>query len=551
MYAGWNLMLVVAVLCGQSVGFFWRFNSFTGVASTNTPELEEPLDTNKRVAIIGAGASGSSTAYYLQQFAERSGIPINITVFERSSYVGGRSTTVNAYGNPLERVELGASIFVDVNTILKNSSSKFGLRTKDSETEFDEVLSIWDGEKFVFTQKDSGWKYWDIAKMFWKYGLVPLRAQRLMRSTVSKFRKLYEAPAFPFKSLSDRVLDLDLISVTSLTGEQYLKNNNIGPPFSTDIIQASTRVNYGQNLNTIHGLEAMVCMAIDGAMQIDGGNWQIFDGMLKASNATVHLNSTVSSISNHKGRYSVKTTSDDSITGESSTKDSVFDTIVLAAPLQYSGIEIEEGLLQHTPDEIPYVTLHVTLFTSSRRLDRGFFNLPPDADIPTSILTTLQPGQAPSNYTEGCGKPGFFSISTLRTVINPQTLEKENLYKVFSPHALTSEFLGDILGAPIPANLSSISPTSGDAITWYYPHAWHSYPYELPRVTFEDSALARNFYYTSGMESFISTMETMALMGMNVAQLVVDEFSEVMVEEGLVEGAQKVIIKEEIISDEL
>ncbi|TVY35374.1 Farnesylcysteine lyase [Lachnellula subtilissima] len=552
MYAGWNLLLVVAVLCGQSVGFFWRFNSFTGVVSTNTPELEEPLDINKRVAIIGAGASGSSTAYYLQQFAELSGIPINITVFERSSYVGGRSTTVNAYGNPLERVELGASIFVDVNTILKNSSAKFGLRSKDSETEYDEILSIWDGEKFVFTQKDSGWQYWDIAKMLWKYGLAPLRTQRLMRSTVSKFRKLYEAPAFPFKSLSDRALDLDLTSVTSLTGEQYLKDNKVGPPFSTDIIQASTRVNYGQNLNTIHGLEAMVCMAIDGAMQIDGGNWQIFDGMLKASNATVHLNSTVSSISNHKGRYSVKSTSDDAITGDSSIKESVFDTVVLAAPLQYSGIDIEKGLLQHTPDEIPYVTLHVTLFTSSRRLDHGFFNLAPDADIPTSILTTLQPGQAPSNYTEGCGKPGFFSISTLRTVINPETLERENLYKVFSPHALTSEFLGDILGIPIPANLSTISPSSGDAITWYYPHVWHSYPYELPRVTFEDSALARNFYYTSGMESFISTMETMALMGMNVAQLVVDDFNEVMVDEelGQVEGVQKIMV-EEIVPDEL
>lgn len=170
----------------------------------------------------------------MQQFAELSGIPINITVFERSSYVGGRSTTVNAYGNPLERVELGASIFVDVNTILKNSSTKFGLRTKDSETENDEVLSIWDGEKFVFTQKDSGWKYWDIAKLFWKYGLVPLRTQRLMKSTVGKFRKLYEAPAFPFKSLSDRALDLDLTSVTSLTGEQYLKNNNVSQSSPSD-----------------------------------------------------------------------------------------------------------------------------------------------------------------------------------------------------------------------------------------------------------------------------------------------------------------------------
>jgi prenylcysteine oxidase / farnesylcysteine lyase len=165
----------------------------------------------------------------LQQFAERSGIPVNITVFERSSYVGGRSTTVNAYGNPLERVELGASIFVDVNTILKNSSEKFGLRTKDSETEYDELLGIWDGEKFVFTQKDSGWQWWDITKLLWKYGLAPIRTQRLMKSTVSKFRKLYDPPFFPFKSLSDRALDLDLTSVTSLTGEQYLKNNSVSP----------------------------------------------------------------------------------------------------------------------------------------------------------------------------------------------------------------------------------------------------------------------------------------------------------------------------------
>jgi prenylcysteine oxidase / farnesylcysteine lyase len=217
-------------------------------------------------------------------------------------------------------------------------------------------------------------------------------------------------------------------------------------------------------------------MAIEGAMKIDGGNWQIFDGMLKASNATVHLNNTVSSISKHKGKYSVKTTSKDAITGESSTNQALFDTIVLAAPLQYSGIEIEDGLLEHTPDIIPYVSLHVTLFTSSRKLDRGFFNLAPDAEVPTSILTTLQPDQLPSDPKKGCGKPGFFSISTLRTVINPHTLEKENLYKVFSPHPLTSEFLGGILG--IPSNLSLTPTPFYSRLTNPSPHKpQHNHPY--------------------------------------------------------------------------
>lgn len=51
-------------------------------------------------------------------------------------------------------------------------------------------------------------------------------------------------------------------------------------------------------------------------------------------------------------------------------------------------------------------------------------------------------------------------------------------------------------------------------------------------MTFEDLELATGFYYTSGIESFISTMETSALMGMNVAQLIVDDFQEREVEIG-------------------
>ncbi len=51
-------------------------------------------------------------------------------------------------------------------------------------------------------------------------------------------------------------------------------------------------------------------------------------------------------------------------------------------------------------------------------------------------------------------------------------------------------------------------------------------------MTFEDSELARGFYYTSGIESFISTMETSALMGMNVARLIVNDYQELQEKEG-------------------
>jgi prenylcysteine oxidase / farnesylcysteine lyase len=76
--------------------------------------------------------------------------------------------------------------------------------------------------------------------------------------------------------------------------------------------------------------------------------------------------------------------------------------------------------------------------------------------------------------------------------------------------------------------ISIFNTSASDAISWYYPHIWHSYPYELPRVTFEDPELGKGFYYTSGIESFISAMETSALMGKNVAQLIMDDFLGVM-----------------------
>jgi prenylcysteine oxidase/farnesylcysteine lyase len=222
----------------------------------------------------------------------------------------------------------------------------------------------------------------------------------------------------------------------------------IGPPFTTDIVQASTRVNYGQNLRLIHGLETMVCMAIEGAMQIQGGNWQIFDRMLQASKSSVLLNTTVDGIRKKNGVYSLKYSSQDTNSRTEQPGEEAFDTVVLAAPLQFSEIDIQDGLLEHLPDSIPYVTLHVTLFTSINTLNPLFFGLSPDSEVPNTVLTTLPSDEIPPNPEDGVGSVGFFSISTLRTVVNPKSQQKEYLYKIFSPRKVSSEFLSDILGSP-------------------------------------------------------------------------------------------------------
>ncbi|GFF37375.1 hypothetical protein IFM58399_04871 [Aspergillus lentulus] len=495
---------------------------FASLINAEQQPLGTPRDSPKRVAIIGAGAAGSSAAYSLRKFADSLQVPVDITVYERNSYIGGRSTTVNALDDPKYPVELGASIFVSVNYNLVNASKELGLTVRSADharpRESDDTIGVWDGEQFVLVLQDT-YSWWNIAKLLWRYGWSPIRTQSLMKSTVNKFLRLYDSPYFPFRSLTSAAAAVDLLNTTSVPGDVLLQNSGISADFSRDVIQASTRVNYGQNLPLIHGLEAMVCMATDGAVSIEGGNWQIFDGMLTSSEADVRVNHSVTSIErNADGTLTV------GFKATEVEESSVFDEVVIAGPLQYSDIAIEPPL-EHVPDEIPYVKLHVTLFSSPHLLSPQFFNLPSDSRAPETILTTLPRGVDLGSNKAGVGPADFWSISTLRTVQvrrSDGTHEKQYVYKVFSPERLTASFVGTILGLGhkgLSTN-STIGDLPQDDVSWHHEKIWNPYPFLYPRVTFEDTMLAPNLWYTGGIESFISTMETSALMGKNIASLI-------------------------------
>lgn len=271
----------------------------------------------------------------------------------------------------------------------------------------------------------------------------------------------------------------------------------------------------------------MVSFATEGAVAIDGGNWQIFDKMVQQSGANLLRNVTVESIALEKRRTSSSRSHAKYIV---STKDNEvavasFDDVIIATPWQFSNISAGVGVMRQHIDAVPYTKLHVTLFTSASKLNGEFFGLASGSKVPSNVYTTLSPNEIARQGSDGVGKAGFYSISTLRTVTNPETQEDEYLYKIFSAEAVTAEFLSQILGIAVPTEI--ITPKSEDGtkqpVSWYYPHWFHSYPVELPRVTFQDPVLGEGLYYTSGIESFISTMETSALMGKNVARLIIDD----------------------------
>ncbi|USP73414.1 Farnesylcysteine lyase [Curvularia clavata] len=470
----------------------------------------------KQVAIIGAGAAGSSAAYHLAQYAAEANIPINITVFERNGYIGGRTTTVHPWNDKAVSIELGGSIFVQINHIMVKAMNDFNLsiNSEDVAAQLElPDLGVWNGREFVVVT-NTGDSWWEGAKLLWRYGAAPLWTNRLMKSAVGKFLTMYDEPVFPWKSLTAAVESVGLLSTTGVTGEQYLKANKIGEAFSKEIIQASTRVNYASNLPYIHGLETMVCMATNGAMQIEGGNWQIFAHMLKAAHANIQFNTSVSHISKQTdGSYTVTTSKGDT---------SSFDEVVLASPLQYSDLVIDPTP-KHTPDEIPYTKLHTTLFASPFQLSQAAFNLDAKSPVPRAILTTLPPSEQP---VDGVGSPNFYSISISGTAINQQAspMRKEYIYKIFSPSRVNATFLSHILSRDVSEEEAEHGEANG-AVSWIHHKLWHSYPREYPRVTFEEIELDDGLWYTSGIESFISTMETSALSGKNVAKLIANEWA--------------------------
>lgn len=130
---------------------------------------ELPVAGTPRIAIIGAGAGGSSAAFWISKAKERFGLDIEVDVYEREAYIGGRtskiltstphsitlmvcigSTVVYPYENSsLPPLELGASIFVEANKNLWRASDEFNL-TRDPFEQGGET-GVWDGEKLILS----------------------------------------------------------------------------------------------------------------------------------------------------------------------------------------------------------------------------------------------------------------------------------------------------------------------------------------------------------------------------------------------------------------
>ncbi|KAG0328939.1 hypothetical protein BGZ99_004013 [Dissophora globulifera] len=524
---------------GAAVTAFFTPPPFHLPGREHTPTELAPV---KSVAIIGAGAAGSSTAYYLNKLLDqpqfsRKHLEHSITIFEQSEKIGGRCSAFRVHNHggdkDFEYIEVGASIFVKVNYNLVDAAKEFGLKTKPLD---DELLAIWDGNEFIF--EESQWKFWSILKGLWRWGLAPLKLRSLLKQTIGDLLESYKSPE-AFYSVFGFAQKFKLAKVAAQFSDAYLQDNSIGLQYSQEVVEVATRVNYGSNLDEIHALGALVTMAADDALQIVDGNFQIFEGMVAHSKAQVKLGTKIARVrrlepeyDGAEARFEVTTAAGDK---------EIFDSIVIAAPIESTNIDFDIKLPPQP--KVNYRTVYATFVRG--HVNPGYFHATSAENFPAHILTTKSDAE-------------FTSLSIQIKLKNGETVTK-----IFSPEPVSEDLLDRLYMNR----------------TWVKSKAWKAYPKLQPLPEYdqltgknkdkgsngiksskkdpfsgvvggqqeqivlkqdkettaptagtqlgEDDFWGRievvpGVFYVNAFEALISTMETETLAGKNVARLVRD-----------------------------
>ncbi|KAH3675706.1 hypothetical protein WICPIJ_009293 [Wickerhamomyces pijperi] len=472
-------------------------------------------DSLGKIAIIGAGAGGSSAAHHLQKFTDKG---FNITIFEKNHYIGGRSTTVGnlqsgnagnestAYGD----YELGASIFTSDNVILTNAVQDFNLSVYDpsvasdnSSGLFNDTTGAWNGDSYVYYYYYSDEQTLDFQS---NSSVQEAEAQEfsqietLVGSIIDAFVESYYYDEFPYTGLTNITEQTQLSTLTGTYALDLLKSLNVTEGACRDFIEPNTRVNYASNIDQITTLEALVSSnSASNVYSVVGGNYQIFERFIEQSGAALKLNTSVNRI-----KYVTKVKRSDSYyllevidheTGNLTLEK--FDKVIIAAPFYQSNIEVNIDLKETLPG-VQYRDLYVSLIRSKVKINNAALNQ--EIEAPENLLTTSINSDGLPN-----GVP-YYSM----TVKNYNTETGEYIYKLFTPEAIDSQFI-----------LSNFfnDVQSFEIILQHY---WNPYPYSTPLTEFPDFQIDVHggLYYLNTMEQFISTMETSALAGANVAGLI-------------------------------
>jgi prenylcysteine oxidase / farnesylcysteine lyase len=450
---------------------------------SSCPGLEVESDAAPHVCVVGAGIAGAAAVHHISRATR-------ITVFEASDRAGGRIQTVELAAGVT--AEAGASILAAENKLMGSYAKLLNLPHAERESGKLRTMGLWDGARLRFLTSGRGWV--DAVLMLFRYGRDVLQMRSYVTRLLEVFDSLYADADVGYSSVQSYLARAPGLYELTQHSFSEIVSSNFSRLLVEEFISAVTRVNYNQDIEQMNGLSGAVALAGtgNGLWSVAGGNAQIVEGLLERSNATVLLNSRVTSItfSEATGKYILH-----GIFPNTEMPHDDCDVVVLALPLELSGIDISSIDETASWDVGRRYMLTVTTFVRGL-LRASYFGSSRAAMDDVGVILTTAHADAP-----------FSSIGRVaRRSAHNDTVD--TFYKIFSRSTLE------------PSTLQSVFEGEFEVLARY---DWRAYPSFNPPEKFASFQLggeSHRIFYTGPIESASSAMEMSALSGRNIAALV-------------------------------
>ena len=371
-------------------------------------------------------------------------------------------------------------------------------------------VGVWDGTSFLLRDENDlkvrTWRDW--IRYTWKYGRSVHRLCKWITVKLPPFQRLLGASETVNRNVAEVIDQLGLTAEKNTHAQSYLRDL-ISPNYTRDVVEATARAWFAQDLAALNGLAVLAAMNPAPTTSISGGNYKLIDRLIKLSDVNLRLSNTVTKIQRSEQRkYRLTIRMDDRQGQSSSIEEEDYDAVIIAVPLQAAKIDFDIDIY-NVNSLTPYIERHVTHFTSARpdTLSPVFFNVSTVDEIPEKIFTTI---------SDRFCDPSFFSVESSQSSLGVDRciLQSENMYKVVSAAPLDDGIILKFLGKPLDSTLEGVG------VRWVHRQVWHqAFPEHYSSVLPNNIEIADGIFYTGFGEEIVSSLEMSCRMGRLAARL--------------------------------
>jgi prenylcysteine oxidase/farnesylcysteine lyase len=459
---------------------------------------ENQKNVSIKLAIIGSGIGGASSAYYLLKNTTN----FKIDMYEREERIGGRIDSI-VIAN--KTVDLGASFFIEENKLINRMINELNISYFEAFKEKDDDLNIgfFTNRTLHIKMGQSGIinKIKNVFKLFYNYGISPFYSTFILESYLSAWQRIYhfvDDNNSTYNSLHELLETVKINHLVNQTSEEFFLKSKIGKKYIDEVLNGFLGNIYNQH-KEINAFAGFVTLAgiTKPAYKIKDGNDRLVEKIIKTLDSfyferfDLFLNLTVSEITElHDGKYEVKYS-----TGESK----IYDCVIIACPILKTGIKLNFKNKIKPSNLMPKeFQVNQKIFVKGM-LDESFFGLAKQSDIPKIIV---------------------FSNKTVSHNITEITLIKSE-FDGSSYYVIQGDYYLDQTALE---NLGLFK----NGFNIVYRHSWDfAYPKLIPVKNDEMPAflISKNIYHLNAIETAASCMELSMISAKNIVKMVLNSFN--------------------------